>query len=116
MTGRIPLRFAFDLGTNSIGWAVYRITHFPGPKLAPPTVIELIACGVRIFNDGRNPKDGKSLAEMRRVPRAARRRRDRYLRRRTDLIALLVDLGLMPADEKERRALVALDPYRLRAL
>lgn len=116
MTGRIPLRFAVDLGTNSIGWAVYRITHFPDPKLAPPTVVDLIACGVRIFNDGRNPKDGKSLAEMRRVPRAARRRRDRYLQRRTDLIARLIDLGLMPVDEKERRALVALDPYRLRAL
>lgn len=116
MASCIPLRFAFDLGTNSIGWAVYRITHFPDPNLAPPTVAELIACGVRIFNDGRNPKDGKSLAEMRRVPRAARRRRDRYLQRRTDLIALLVDLGLLPVDEKERRALVTLDPYRLRAL
>lgn len=116
MTNRIPLRFAFDLGTNSIGWAVYRITHFPDPKLDPPSVVELIACGVRIFNDGRNPKDGKSLAEMRRVPRAARRRRDRYLQRRTDLLACLVDLGLMPVDEKERRELVALDPYQLRAL
>ncbi len=115
MTIPIPLRFAFDLGTNSIGWAVYRITHFPDPKRNPPTVSELIACGVRIFNDGRNPKDGKSLAEMRRVPRAARRRRDRYLQRRADLIACLVDLGLMPVDEAERRALIALDPYRLRA-
>ncbi|MGH6678670.1 MAG: type II CRISPR RNA-guided endonuclease Cas9, partial [Bradyrhizobium sp.] len=44
-----------------------------------------------------------------------RRRRDRYLQRRGNLMGLLVKHGLMPADEAERKALEALDPYELRA-
>jgi len=111
---RASLRFAFDLGTNSIGWAVYRLDGFPSNTFSP-TVDELLGCGVRLFDDGRNPKDGKSLAEMRRVPRSARKRRDRYLDRRAELIALLTDTGLMPRDEAERKALTTLDPYALRA-
>ena len=114
MTSRDPLRFAFDLGTNSIGWAVYRLDRSPSTN-SPATVVELLGCGARLFDDGRNPKDGHSLAEMRRVPRSARRRRDRFLERRANLIALLADLGLMPADPAQRRALASLDPYPLRA-
>jgi CRISPR-associated endonuclease Csn1 len=49
------------------------------------------------------------------VPRGSRRRRDRYLRRRDDLMQELIALELMPADEAERQALVTLDPYALRA-
>lgn len=101
------LRYAFDIGTNSIGWAVYR--------LAEGKPQSLIDCGVRIFSDGRNPKDGQSLAAMRRVPRSARRRRDRFLQRRDWLMQLLVRHGLMPAEEKDRKALESLDPYALRA-
>src|SRR5690606_17755075 len=97
-----------------IGWAVYKLDGDPASS-ALVTVEELLGCGVRLFDDGRNPKDGRSLAEMRRIPRSARRRRDRYLQRRSYLIALLADVGLMPRDERERRALVSLDPYRLRA-
>lgn len=111
---RTFLRFAFDLGTNSIGWAVYRLDTDPS-KISLATVDELLGCGVRLFDDGRNPKDGKSLAEMRRIPRSARRRRDRYLERRTYLIALLIEFGLMPRDDAERKTLVSLDPYALRA-
>ncbi len=100
-------RFAFDLGTNSIGWAVYRLDRNNRPT-------ELVDCGVRIFSDGRNPKDGQSLAAMRRVPRAARKRRDRFVQRRAWLMALLVRHRLMPADEADRKALEASDPYDLR--
>lgn len=110
-----PLRFAFDLGTNSIGWVVFRLDHEPADNTTSATVTELLGCGVRLFDDGRNPKDGSSLAEMRRVPRSARRRRDRFLDRRANLIALLVELQLMPANAEERRKLVDLDPYALRA-
>lgn len=88
-------RFAFDLGTNSIGWAVYRLDKDSRP-------CELVDCGVRLFSDGRNPKDGQSLAAMRRAPRAARRRRDRFVQRRDWLMALLVRHGLMPTDETAR--------------
>jgi CRISPR-associated endonuclease Csn1 len=110
-----PFRFAFDLGTNSIGWAIYQLGFGPGTAQPSPTVCKLIGCGVRLFSDGRNPKDGSSLAEMRRAPRSARRRRDRFLQRRTYLMALLVEYGLMPQLETERRGLAPLDPYALRA-
>lgn len=115
MTDKPPLRFAFDLGTNSIGWAVYKLDRLPAKNEPPATVIELVGCGVRLFDDGRNPKDGRSLAEMRRGPRSFRRRRDRYLMRRANLMASLVELGFMPRGEAERRKLVELDPYELRA-
>lgn len=114
MTDFKYLRFAFDLGTNSIGWAVYALDRAPGHDV-PASVTALLGCGVRLFDDGRNPKDGHSLAEMRRVPRSARRRRDRFIERRGNLLALLVTLGLMPADANARKELVTLDPYALRA-
>jgi CRISPR-associated endonuclease Csn1 len=43
-----------------------------------------------------------------------RRRRDRYLQRRTKLLNALTRLDLMPADDEARAAVVALDPYALR--
>ena len=101
-------RFAFDLGTNSLGWAVYRLDA----SLRP---CELVDCGVRLFSDGRNPKDGQSLAAMRRVPRSARRRRDRFVQRRDLLMTLLIRHGLMPDDQGARKALEKLDPYDVRS-
>lgn len=101
-------RLGLDIGTNSIGWWAVTLDAAGKPKGS-------LAAGVRIFGDGRNPKDGASLAVQRRVPRGMRRRRDRYLRRRSDLMEELIVLRLMPADEAERRALAKLDPYELRA-
>lgn len=111
-------RFAFDIGTNSIGWAVLR-----GQREADDTAREggatrlydVVATGARIFSDGRNPQDGSSLAMMRREPRAARKRRDRFLRRQRKLIHLLIHYSLLPAAEGERKRLERLDPYKLRA-
>lgn len=101
-------RLGLDLGTNSLGWCVLELGEDGEP-------VSLAATGVRIFSDGRNPKDGKSLAEMRRKPRGMRRRRDRYLGRRSRLMNALVKHGLMPPSETERKALEHLDPYELRA-
>ncbi len=101
-------RLGLDIGTNSIGWTALALDVDNRPN-------GILDVGVRIFSDGRNPKDGSSLAAARRVPRGMRRRRDRYLRRRTDLMDALIALGLMPSDEAERQALVVLDPYELRA-
>jgi len=70
--------------------------------------------GVRIFPDGRNPKDGTSLAVTRRNARAMRRRRDRLLKRKDRLLNALIRMGLFPQDEVQRKALVLLDPYSLR--
>lgn len=108
-------RFAFDLGTNSIGWAVWRTGPDPAGIFGPDAPLQLLGTGVRLFKDGRNPKDGQSLAAMRRVPKQARKRRDRFLLRRKELTQVLVAAGLFPADAVERRALEGLDPYKLRA-
>lgn len=101
-------RAGLDVGSNSAGWAAIKLDKDGKP-------CGLLGLGVRIYTDGRNPKDGSSLAVQRRVPRGMRRRRDRYLDRRSDLMNALIALGLMPADETERKALEALDPYALRA-
>jgi CRISPR-associated endonuclease Csn1 len=95
-------RLGLDIGTNSIGWCLYdddRIRDI----------------GVRIFSDGRDPKSGASLAVDRRDARAMRRRRDRYVRRRSALLEALIDTGLMPADAQDAKALAGCDPYALRA-
>lgn len=100
-------RLALDLGSTSLGWAVLRL------KDNKPCAI--INAGTRIFSDGRNPKDGTSLAVTRRTARAMRRRRDRLLKRKDRLTKALVDLGFFPQDIDERQDLTLLDPYELRA-
>ncbi|WP_349770335.1 type II CRISPR RNA-guided endonuclease Cas9 [Ottowia sp.] len=75
----------------------------------------IIRAGVRIFSDGRNPKDGSSLAVTRRAARAMRRRRDRLLRRKARMVNKLVEYGFFPADPAERKALELQNPYELRA-
>lgn len=108
MSNRIPYRLALDLGTNSIGWCLLDLNGDGDP-------CAIRRMGVRIFPDGRDPKSKESLAADRRLARSMRRRRDRYLRRRSALMNALVSAGLMPADRAERKALQLLDPYDLRA-
>ncbi len=95
-------RLGLDIGTNSIGWCLY-----DGDTIRDT--------GVRIFSDGRDPKSGASLAVDRRNARAMRRRRDRYVRRRSALLEAMIETGLMPADSDDARALTGFDPYVLRA-
>jgi CRISPR-associated endonuclease Csn1 len=101
-------RLGIDAGSNSLGWFVVWLDHNGEPTGLGPG-------GVRIFPDGRDPKSRESNAADRRVARGMRRRRDRYLKRRGKLMALLIEHGLMPSDEPARKALEALDPYALRA-
>lgn len=105
---RLRYRLGVDLGTNSIGWCMLRTNAADEP-------VAVIRAGVRIFPDGRNPKDGTSLAVTRRLARQMRRRRDRLLRRKARLVAALIRLGFFPAEEQDRKALERLDPYTLRA-
>ena len=102
-----PYRLGLDIGTNSIGWAVLDLDRHGEP-------VSLRTLGSRLFTDGRDPKTKATLATERRSARAARRRRDRYLRRRTVLLEALVAAGLMPAERNAAKALEALDPYALR--
>lgn len=105
--GTIRYRLALDLGSTSLGWAMVRL------KDNAPAA--LIKAGVRIFSDGRNPKDGSSLAVTRRAARTMRRRRDRLLKRKHRMMALLLKHGLFPIDVTERKKLEFLNPYELRA-
>ena len=101
-------RLAIDLGSTSLGWVVFRLNLANQPT-------SIIKAGVRIFSDGRNPKDGSSLAVTRRAARAMRRRRDRLLRRKARMVNKLVEYGFFPADPAERKALELKNPYELRA-
>ena len=104
-----PYRLGLDLGTNSIGWAAIRLDDNGEP-------CGILNLGVRVFPDGRDAKSKESNAASRRVARGARRRRDRYQKRRADLLKTLVEYGLMPDDERQRKALAGRhDPYELRA-
>ena len=105
------MRLGLDIGTNSIGWWLYDIED--------GQIKNVIDGGVRIFSDGREAapafKVGKSLAVKRREARSQRKRRDRYLRRKAALMKRMAEVGLMPADPSEAKALEVLDPYELRA-
>lgn len=94
-------RLGLDLGANSIGWCLYD----------GDTIRDI---GVRIFSDGRDPKSGASLAVDRRDARSMRRRRDRYIGRRSALVRALVAQGLLPPDKRAAPALHNEDPYDLR--
>jgi CRISPR-associated endonuclease Csn1 len=105
-----PYRLGLDLGSNSLGWFVTylekRGDHYQPTALGPG--------GVRIFPDGRDPQSKMSNAVDRRMARGARKRRDRFVERRKELIAALVKCNLFPNDASERKALERLDPYALR--
>lgn len=108
MFQKMRYRLALDLGSTSLGWAMVRLDS----EGAPCAVIK---AGSRIFSDGRNPKDGSSLAVTRRAARAMRRRRDRLLKRKQRMMDALIKHGFFPTDIAERKALETLNPYKLRA-
>ena len=95
-------RLGLDVGTNSIGWCLVEDDQ------------RIIDIGVRIFSDGRDPKSGASLAVDRRNARAMRRRRDRYLGRRSAFLNALIAHGMMPTDADEAKLIAERDPYDLR--
>lgn len=107
MLPKMRYRLGLDLGTSSVGWCLIRLNQEEKP-------VAVIRMGVRIFPDGRNPKDGSSLAVTRRQARQARRRRDRLLKRKTRMTDALIKHGFFPDDKAQRKALVTLSPYVLR--
>jgi CRISPR-associated endonuclease Csn1 len=105
MNGRY--RLGIDLGTNSLGWAMLTLNDTDRP-------VGIYRMGVRIFPNGRDPKTEVSLASARTSARGQRVRRERFLKRRSALLAKLVALGLFPAEQAAGRKLATLDPYELR--
>jgi CRISPR-associated endonuclease Csn1 len=110
MQHKMKYRLALDLGSTSLGWAMVRLNEKDKPE-----PVAVIKAGVRIFSDGRNPKDGSSLAVTRRDARAMRRRRDRLLKRKARMMHTLVAHGFFPKSEDDRKILEQLNPYELRA-
>jgi CRISPR-associated endonuclease Csn1 len=108
MLHKMRYRLALDLGSTSLGWSMIRLNANDEP-------IAIIKAGVRIFSDGRNAKDGSSLAVSRREARAMRRRRDRLLKRKARMMKTLIAHGFFSEDEKSRKAMEVVDPYALRA-
>ncbi|MBI0141244.1 hypothetical protein H3U94_10225 [Bartonella sp. W8125] len=53
------VRFSFDIGTNSIGWAVFQLND-------KREAVKILNAGARIFSDGRDPQSGDPLAVRRR--------------------------------------------------
>ncbi|WP_295723138.1 type II CRISPR RNA-guided endonuclease Cas9 [uncultured Bartonella sp.] len=115
------VRFSFDIGTNSIGWAVFQLND-------KQEAVSILNAGARIFSDGRDPQSGDPLAVRRRTVRSASRMRDRYLRRRKRTLDKLIGYGLLPEDKAERDKILLetndkpsgstdkkTDPYSLRA-
>jgi len=96
-------RLALDLGTTSLGWAMIRLNAENNP-------CAIIKAGVRIFSDGRNPKDGSSLAVTRREARSMRRRRDRLLKRKARMEKTLIDHGFSHPMKPNARHLSRLTP------
>ncbi len=103
----IKYRLGLDMGTNSLGWAMIGLDD----KDKPCSVFKM---GVRVFPDGRVPRSESSNAKTRWEARGARRMRDRYLKRRQALMSLMIQYGLMPNNESQRKELEKLDPYELR--
>ena len=101
-------RLGLEIGESSIGWCLFELDVHANP-------VSIRDLGVRVFRDGRDPRSRLPLAVGRRIARSMRRRRDRYVQRRSALLAALADSGLMPVDEQQKKALALRDPYELRA-
>lgn len=101
-------RLGLDLGTNSLGWAMILLDEENQP-------CKVLRLGVRLFDTGREPKAGSSLAVNRRGARQMRRRLDRVKKRRYRFLKELIRAGLLPENEQDRKELLSLNPLRLRA-
>ncbi|MBD0413593.1 type II CRISPR RNA-guided endonuclease Cas9 [Oryzicola mucosus] len=96
------LTLGIDIGSTSLGWCLIETQGEPLEN----DFGKIVAIGIRIFSDGREPQTKASLAVQRRAARAMRRRRDRYVARRGALLKALTDYGLMPANEDARKKLL----------
>ncbi len=104
--------FGFDLGIASIGWAVVDFDN-EYYDMETGEILEdkvkgsgeisqgkIVVCGVRSFPVAENPKDGSSLAAVRREKRLSRRVCRRKARRKEGLRGLFVAKGLVASADK----------------
>lgn len=99
-----------DLGTSSVGWAFIEMDEENGNG-------KVAGIGSRIFEPPVEAKTEEPKNLKRRTKRGMRRLLARRAMRRDTLVRRLVRAGLLPANPRERDALMnAENPYRLRAL
>ena len=95
-------RLGIDLGTNSLGWAIFedeRMKSAASGSCAPSP----IECGVIIFPEGMDRDDSNNLASpaaKRRAKRAARRLIYRRKLRKFHLLRVLMEHGMCPLSEE----------------
>ncbi len=98
----MTITLGIDLGTSSLGWS---LVEHDADKATNGRILDL---GAIIFASaagaGRDPQSGAPLAEGRREARSARRRRERFIGRRSALLAKLIALGLCQAINQRARA------------
>lgn len=104
-----PYLLALDLGTSSIGYVAFSLDSYDKPD-------GILDLGVRVFSDGRDPKTKEPLAVSRRKARGIRRTRDRGQNRVRRLTKELIEFGLLPSDEKQRKKIFdEICPYEARS-
>lgn len=100
-------RLGLDVGTNSIGWCLFDISN----------IIEdfpiFVDGGVRLFSDGRNPKDNEPINVVRRTARGIRKNNDRKKNRYMNLVNFFRQHGFITADNEKE--IFTLNPYKARA-
>ena len=99
-------RISFDLGTTSIGWAVFEAEGNIATKL--------LDAGVRVFEEPRDPKTKESNAVARRKARALRRQIRRRVTRRKLVVKLFKKYGWIPSVSAAPYGF-SNNPYKLRA-
>lgn len=118
-----PLQFCLDIGTNSIGWAVFTLDRPGGAVTGFAEGFGALPVGARVFPQGRDESKLTTLNATRRGHRLTARRLQRRSRQIKALAAFLrqEQIGLLPPpDSAEYRDLLhnrgnRLNPYRLRA-
>ena len=104
MQNKIPYILGLDVGTNSIGWAVVDCDIQEGEHqgiFAGCKPVSLRALNSRIFLDMLEAKTKVPKNQKRRAARGARNRRAYYKQRRKELVEILIDEGLLPADYRQ---------------
>ncbi len=102
------LRLGLDIGTNSIGWCLFNLAEIDAEY---PSFVD---GGVRIFSDGRNPKDNKPLSQQRSQMRGMRRNKDRKNERYKDLIEYLKSFDFI--NEVNNQEIFSVNPYEARSI
>lgn len=104
MKNKIRYTIGLDVGTASVGWAVYN-----------NEMNRIEDLGVRTFESAEDPQKGDSLALPRRLARGARRRIDRRGYRLSKIKGLFEKYGILTAEEIRNSHQLPNNPYKIRA-